>query len=108
MQLTFGAPALPLAHEVLGVPPGRLELDPAARTAWWLASLRPLRRDTTLVYAMQLAAEHRGMVFAAFADEPLKGAEDKLVSLCLVHEEKPSVMLADMAFMRVVAFHIRN
>jgi hypothetical protein len=108
MQLTFGEHRLPLASETLGVAVGRLELDPASRSSWWLAKLQPQPRGTTLVYAIQRAGQNPGTILPAFTAAPLDDQSGKLVSLCLQKETPPSVSLGDLDFYRVVRVHVRD
>jgi hypothetical protein len=108
MQLTFGQRALPLGRETFGIPPGRLEMDPVSRQAWWLNELQPQPRGTTLVYATQLAAESQGKVIPAFAQAPLSGPPGTFVSLCAIRDTAATVKLGDMAFLRVVDVHPRD
>jgi hypothetical protein len=108
MQLTFGEPALPLGDEALGITPGRLELDPVARQAWWLEPLAPQPRGTTLVYATQLADDGQGMVVPAFAPAPLPEAQRGLVSLCTVEDTASPVRLGTMELRRIVHVEQRH
>jgi len=103
MQMAFAEPQLPLSGEVLGIPPGRLELDPNSRNAWWLSELRPQPRSTTLIYAVQRASRDFGMLVPVFNAKPVLDVDSNgVVTLCLLKAASQDVKVGDFNFYQVV------
>jgi len=100
-QMTFGKPRLPFGGEILGVPYGRLELDPTSRHAFWRAELKPQTYGTTLIYALQRTGKNIGMIVPVVAQNPVP-ANGTLVSLCLAKEASATVKLGDLSFFRLI------